>query len=85
MSDLTLKVRALTAEKVGNRAHITRCRTSCISRCKTAAPRAHDVALPGSNDARLGFLMYPQAETNEGRIDSLDPDNFQAFPSAFIR
>ena len=38
---------------------------------------AHDVALPGSNDARLGFLMYPQAETNEGRIDSLDPDNFR--------
>jgi hypothetical protein len=38
---------------------------------------AHDVALPGSTDAPLGFLMYPQAETSEGRIDSLDPDNFQ--------
>jgi transglutaminase-like putative cysteine protease len=38
---------------------------------------AHDVALPGSADARLGFLMYPQAETSEGRIDSLDPDNFK--------
>jgi transglutaminase-like putative cysteine protease len=38
---------------------------------------AHDVALPGSTDARLGFLMYPQAETSEGRVDSLDPDNFK--------
>ena len=38
---------------------------------------AHDVALPGSTDAPLGFLMYPQAETKEGRIDSLDPDHFQ--------
>ncbi len=38
---------------------------------------AHDVALPGSNRAPLGFLMYPQAETKDGRIDSLDPDNFK--------
>jgi transglutaminase-like putative cysteine protease len=38
---------------------------------------AHDVALPGSTNAQLGFLMYPQAETNEGRIDSLDPENFK--------
>jgi len=38
---------------------------------------AHDVRLPGSADAPLGFLMYPQAETNEGRIDSLAPDNFK--------
>jgi transglutaminase-like putative cysteine protease len=37
----------------------------------------HDVALPGSNGATLGFLMYPQAETAEGRLDSLDPDNFK--------
>jgi transglutaminase-like putative cysteine protease len=38
---------------------------------------AHDVALPGSSGAPLGFLMYPQAETAEGRLDSLDPDNFK--------
>jgi transglutaminase-like putative cysteine protease len=38
---------------------------------------AHDVALPGSNGAPIGFLMYPQAETAEGRLDCLDPDNFQ--------
>ena len=38
---------------------------------------AHDVALPGSSGAPLGFLMYPQAETNAGRLDSLDPDNFK--------
>ena len=38
---------------------------------------AHDVALPGSSGAPVGFLMYPQAETAEGRLDSLDPDNFK--------
>ena len=38
---------------------------------------AHDVALPGSSGAPVGFLMYPQAETSEGRLDSLDPDNFK--------
>ena len=38
---------------------------------------AHDVALPGSAGAPVGFLMYPQAETADGRLDSLDPDNFK--------
>jgi transglutaminase-like putative cysteine protease len=38
---------------------------------------AQDVALPGSNGAPVSFLMYPQAETTEGRLDSLDPDNFK--------
>ena len=38
---------------------------------------AHDVVLPGSNGAPVGFLMYPQAETANGRLDSLDPDNFK--------
>ena len=38
---------------------------------------AHDVALPGSSGAPLGFLMYPQAETVDGRLDCLDPDNFK--------
>jgi transglutaminase-like putative cysteine protease len=38
---------------------------------------AHDVALPGSNGPPVGFLMYPQAETIEGRLDSLEPDNFK--------
>jgi len=37
----------------------------------------HDVALPGSERAPVGFIMYPQAETTEGRLDSLDPDNFK--------
>jgi transglutaminase-like putative cysteine protease len=37
----------------------------------------HDVALPGSKLAPVPFFMYPQAETAEGRIDSLDPDNFK--------
>jgi transglutaminase-like putative cysteine protease len=38
---------------------------------------AHDVALPTSAAAPVGFLMYPQAETADGRLDSLDPDNFK--------
>jgi len=38
---------------------------------------AHDVALPGSGGAPLGFFMYPQAETAEGRLDSLDPGTFK--------
>lgn len=38
---------------------------------------AHDVALPGSDGPRLGFLMYPQAECGPNRLDCLDPDNFK--------
>jgi len=38
---------------------------------------AHDVTLPGSNGAPVGFLMYPQAETADGRLDCLDPDGFK--------
>ena len=38
---------------------------------------ANDVALPGSKGAPVGFLMYPQAETGEGRLDSLDPESFR--------
>lgn len=36
-----------------------------------------DVTLPGSDGPPLHFFMYPQAETAEGRLDSLDPDSFQ--------
>ncbi len=39
---------------------------------------AHDVALPAATKGgKLGFLMYPQAETERGRRDSLDPDTFK--------
>jgi transglutaminase-like putative cysteine protease len=38
---------------------------------------AHDVALPGSSGPPVAFLMYPQAETAAGRLDSLAPQNFQ--------
>jgi len=39
---------------------------------------AHDVALPGATQGgRLGFFMYPQSETTQGRRDSLDPDTFK--------
>ena len=38
---------------------------------------AHDVTLPKSTNGKIGFLMYPQAETASGRLDSLDPDNFR--------
>jgi transglutaminase-like putative cysteine protease len=37
----------------------------------------HDVDLPGSSGKSLGYLMYPQAETTQGRLDCLDPDNFK--------
>jgi transglutaminase-like putative cysteine protease len=37
---------------------------------------AHDVALPGSEGARLAFLMYPQGETGATRLDSLDAEAF---------
>ena len=37
---------------------------------------ANDVALPGSSHGPVTFLMYPQSETGEGRLDSLDPDHF---------
>ena len=37
----------------------------------------HDLALPNSSRGKVAFLMYPQSETAEGRLDSLDPDNFK--------
>jgi transglutaminase-like putative cysteine protease len=43
---------------------------------------AHDLQLPGSSRSKIGFFMYPQAETAEGRLDSLDPDNFKYTISA---
>jgi transglutaminase-like putative cysteine protease len=38
---------------------------------------AHDVTLPGSSGEPVPFLMYPQAETEAGRLNSLDPSSFQ--------
>lgn len=38
---------------------------------------AHDVALPGSSGKPIGFLMYPQAQTDNGMLDSLDAANFK--------
>jgi transglutaminase-like putative cysteine protease len=37
----------------------------------------HDVTLPGAGSDPVDFLMYPQAETGRGRVDSLDPDGFK--------
>jgi transglutaminase-like putative cysteine protease len=37
---------------------------------------ARDFAMPGQQQAPLGFLMYPYAETAKGGPDSLDPANF---------
>jgi transglutaminase-like putative cysteine protease len=36
-----------------------------------------DLALPGSRGPRVGFLMYPQAETSAGRFDCLNAENFK--------
>ena len=38
---------------------------------------AHDLALPGAAGPRLGFLMYPIAETGGERLDSYAPDDFK--------
>lgn len=38
---------------------------------------SHDIKLPGSKGAPLGFLMYPQVETASARKDPYDPDNFK--------
>jgi transglutaminase-like putative cysteine protease len=41
---------------------------------------AHDVVLPGSKRGSVGYFMYPQGETANGRLDSLDsldPDGFR--------
>ncbi len=38
---------------------------------------AHDLRLPGSKGGKIPFFMYPQSETAEGRLDSLDPENFK--------
>jgi transglutaminase-like putative cysteine protease len=38
---------------------------------------AHDVTLPHATGSRLGFLMYPIAETAAGRLDSYAPDDFK--------
>ena len=38
---------------------------------------AHDVQLPGAQHGELNFLMYPIAETDEGRVDPYAPDAFR--------
>jgi transglutaminase-like putative cysteine protease len=38
---------------------------------------ASDLALPNAERGKVAFLMYPQSETAQGRLDSLDPDNFR--------
>jgi transglutaminase-like putative cysteine protease len=43
---------------------------------------AADVKLPDSAGEPISFLMYPQAETVEGRRDSLDPASFRYQMSA---
>lgn len=37
---------------------------------------AHDVRLPNATGPELNFFLYPQAETAQGRKDSLDPKHF---------
>ena len=38
---------------------------------------AHDVLLPNAKGPRLGFLMYPHAETGGQRLDAYAPDDFR--------
>lgn len=43
---------------------------------------AHDLKLPGKGIGKVGFLMYPQAETRGEAYDSLAPETFQYAISA---
>jgi transglutaminase-like putative cysteine protease len=43
---------------------------------------AHDLHLPSAKEGTLHFLMYPVAETDEGRVDSYAPDSFKYSISA---
>jgi transglutaminase-like putative cysteine protease len=43
---------------------------------------AHDVKLPSKALGKVGFLMYPQAETNGETYDTLAPDTFKYTISA---
>ena len=36
----------------------------------------HDIALPHSKGPKLPYLMYPNGETGNERLDQLDPDAF---------
>ena len=38
---------------------------------------AHDITLPKSTGEKLGFFMYPMAETAAGRFDPYSPDDFK--------
>jgi hypothetical protein len=38
---------------------------------------AQDVVLPGSSRGALAYVMHPQAETGQRRVDSLDADAFR--------
>src|SRR5690349_8931811 len=38
---------------------------------------ANDIVLPHAKSGKITFFMYPQGETAQGRLDSLDPDNFK--------
>ena len=37
----------------------------------------HDIALPNSTGPKLPYLMYPNGETGNERLDQLDPDAFK--------
>ena len=37
---------------------------------------ASDVTLPEAKQQKLGFFMYPQAQTSAGARDPYDPDAF---------
>jgi len=38
---------------------------------------AHDIDLPGAHGPAIGFLMYPEGECGNSRLDCLDPASFR--------
>jgi transglutaminase-like putative cysteine protease len=39
--------------------------------------RAHDLQLPGASGWRVPYFMYPDGQTSRGRLDPLEPEQFQ--------
>ena len=82
-ADVGKVMRLETADWIKDAAHPGR--RAGVQRARTAAGKATGWATtsrttsrcPGSSGPKLGFFMYPQAETRGERVDSLDPDTFK--------
>ncbi len=86
-ADVAKVMRQETAEWIKNQQHplVAPVKTALFGGWEgnwVAFNTAHDVLLPGSSGDKLGFFMYPVAETAAGRLDSYTPDSFKYQMSA---